>query len=98
MSVGQGLHLVEGPEDLHIRIEVTDRFTGPVQHQVQQPRLHRGGQLQQVVDGGHQVELATGEVELVWTDHVERLVAPIDAVLHVVENENGEPTAVLFRQ
>ena len=86
---GLQLDLVERREHLDVGIEVAHDFVG-LEQPLQQPGLHRGGQLGDVVDRRHVVELARLDVEVAGPDDVEELQALVDLVVLVVEHEHRQ--------
>ena len=89
MEPGLQLDLVERREHLDVGIEEAHDFVGN-EHPLQQPGLHCGGQLGDVVDRRHVVELARLDVEVAGPDDVEELPALVDLVVLVVEHEHRE--------
>ena len=90
---GEHFQLVERAEHLDVGIEVAHDFVG-FEQEAQEPRLHRGGELEHVVDRRHVVELARRDVEVGGPDDGEDLVAFVDRLVDVVEHEHRDGDVV----
>ena len=82
----QVLHLGQRVEHLDVRIEIGDPLDAPLVHQVaQQPRLHRGRQLEHAVAGRHLIPFV--DRELLGPHQLKRLGGAVDLAVDVVDHQ-----------
>ena len=79
----------ERREDLDVGIEIAGGVV-VFEEVLQQPRLHRGRELEDGVDHRHVVKVAALDVEVVGADDVEELAVVVDLAALVVEHEHRE--------
>jgi hypothetical protein len=85
---GQGPKRTERVEDLDVRIEIEDHRRAAREEMLERPRLHGRGQLGDVVDGRHRVEVGRRiERKLIGVDDLERRLR-MNGVIRIVEEHD----------
>src|ERR1700722_8818962 len=94
-DVGEFVQLIEYPD---VRVEIEDRLLSPVEQMLEQPGLHRSGELGQLVDGRHSVELGRIAEQVLWPEHLEWFTIRVDDSEHVVYDQDRYPPTWVVRQ
>ena len=73
MLGGEPGQVADRGEDLDVGVEIEHRSAGPLQQMGEEPRLHRGGELEDRIDGGHLPPPRAAEPHVIQRKNGERL-------------------------